>query len=188
MHAMHQGIRKTWIVENGQLTADSHDCITTHRPSHAQASFPTSHTVLSIFGQSKQFNWRLTNCSAHRVVCGVPITAKWLVETGEIPLPMPSVKITQMALSLHAFGDANFGTGRSILWKFSIFLQHETNLKKIFFLQRHNAGTHGCEELKGSGKRGCLFTRTPSDQAVVVNDAIVHCPLSRFFEYPMHHW
>jgi hypothetical protein len=32
-----------------------------------------------------------------------------------------------------------------------------------------------CEELMGSGRCGCL--RVPH-QAVVVNDAIVHCPLS----------
>jgi hypothetical protein len=37
------------------------------------------------------------------------------------------------------------------------------------------AGTHGCEELKDSGKCGCLFL---PHQAVVVNDVIVHCPLS----------
>jgi hypothetical protein len=37
------------------------------------------------------------------------------------------------------------------------------------------AGTHGCEELNGSGKCGCLLM---PHQAVVVNDAIVHCPLS----------
>jgi hypothetical protein len=43
------------------------------------------------------------------------------------------------------------------------------------------AGTHGCEELKGSGKCGWLLM---PHQAVVVNDAIVHCPLSRFFDYP----
>jgi hypothetical protein len=38
------------------------------------------------------------------------------------------------------------------------------------------AGTHGCEELKGSGKCGCLLV--PHLAAVVVNDAIVHYPLS----------
>jgi hypothetical protein len=43
------------------------------------------------------------------------------------------------------------------------------------------ADTHGCEELKGSGKYGWLLV---PHQAVVVNNAIVHCPLSRFFEYP----
>jgi hypothetical protein len=37
------------------------------------------------------------------------------------------------------------------------------------------AGMHSCEELKGSGKCGCLLVL---HQAVVVNDAIVHCPLS----------
>jgi hypothetical protein len=37
------------------------------------------------------------------------------------------------------------------------------------------ADTHGCEELKGSGKCGCLLV---PHQAVVVNDTIVHCPLS----------
>jgi hypothetical protein len=36
-------------------------------------------------------------------------------------------------------------------------------------------GNHGCEELKGSGKCGCLLV---PHQAVVVNDAIVHCPQS----------
>jgi hypothetical protein len=35
--------------------------------------------------------------------------------------------------------------------------------------------THGCEELKGSGRCGCFLV---PHQAVVVNDAIVHCPLS----------
>jgi hypothetical protein len=35
------------------------------------------------------------------------------------------------------------------------------------------AGMHGCEELKGCGK--CGYLRVPH-QAVVVNDANVHCP------------
>jgi hypothetical protein len=36
------------------------------------------------------------------------------------------------------------------------------------------AGTHGCEELKGSGKCGCSLV----SQQAVVNDANGHCPLS----------
>jgi hypothetical protein len=40
---------------------------------------------------------------------------------------------------------------------------------------RLHAATHCCEELKGSGKCGCLLVPY---QAVVVNDAIGHCPLS----------
>jgi hypothetical protein len=38
------GIRKTWTVDSGQWTIAS---LSTHRLSHAQASFPTSHMVLS---------------------------------------------------------------------------------------------------------------------------------------------
>jgi hypothetical protein len=65
----------------------------------------------------------------------------------------------------------------SILQQFSIFPHHKTNFKKYssYDAMLLYAGTHGCEEVKGSGKCGCLLV---AHQAVVVNDAIVHCPLS----------
>jgi hypothetical protein len=56
-------------MDSGQRTIAS---LSTHRLSHAQASFPTSHTVLSYevnlvyLRPSRQLNWRLTDCSAYR--------------------------------------------------------------------------------------------------------------------------
>jgi hypothetical protein len=44
-----------------------------------------------------------------------------------------------------------------------------------------NAGMHGCEELKGSGRCGGLLVL---HQVAVVNDAIVHCPLSTVRYWP----
>jgi hypothetical protein len=83
-------------LDNGQWTVD--DCITVRPPPESCTGIISDlpyGSLLSgqhlIFGPSSQLNWRLTDCSAYRVVCGIPITAKWLVETGEIPLPMYSL-------------------------------------------------------------------------------------------------
>jgi hypothetical protein len=84
-------------LDSGQWTVDSerlHHCPPTARVMHRHHLFPTSHTVLSYevnlvyLAPSRQLNWRLTDYSAYQAVCCILITAKWPVETGEIPLPL----------------------------------------------------------------------------------------------------